>query len=58
MSSEVPNSTWAISPISTPTLQWGARRGNHIHHCPTCNFVLLTGEDPAFVVGLKALNSH
>lgn len=51
MSSEDPSSTWAIGPISTPTLQWGARRGNRVHRCPTCNIVLLTGEDPGFCCG-------
>lgn len=42
---------WAIAPISSPTLQWGVRRGDGTHHCPMCNIVLLTGENLGFYCG-------
>ena len=42
---------WTIGPISTPRLQWGEIRHGHVHKCPTCNVVLLTGESPGFCCG-------
>ena len=51
MSSAPKSSTWAIAPISSPTLQWGARRGDGAHYCPMCNIVLLTDENPGFCCG-------
>ncbi|KAH9928956.1 uncharacterized protein B0H18DRAFT_874536, partial [Fomitopsis serialis] len=42
---------WAIGPISSPRLHWGARRGRSEHRCPTCKIALLTGEDAGFCCG-------
>ncbi|KAI1781807.1 hypothetical protein LXA43DRAFT_907663, partial [Ganoderma leucocontextum] len=43
--------TWAIGPISSPTLTWGARRGGREHKCLTCGIKLLTGEEAGFCCG-------
>ncbi|KAF9522413.1 hypothetical protein CPB83DRAFT_840517 [Crepidotus variabilis] len=40
----MPTHTWEIGPISTPTLQWGAQRGSHVHKCQYCGIALLTGK--------------
>ena len=43
--------TWAIGPIATPSLTWGARRGGREHKCGTCGIKLLTGEEAGFCCG-------
>ena len=42
---------WVIGPIATPSLSWGATRGDHVHRCPVCDLPLLTGERPGFCCG-------
>lgn len=43
--------TWEIGAISSPRLEWGARRGETSHRCKTCHISLLTGEQSGFCCG-------
>ncbi|KAH9918037.1 hypothetical protein B0H21DRAFT_702501, partial [Amylocystis lapponica] len=53
-----PRNPWAIGPISTPTLQWGAVRRGRPHRCPFCFVLLLTGEKPGFCCGRGGKQLH
>ncbi|KAF8588293.1 hypothetical protein K439DRAFT_1406625 [Ramaria rubella] len=45
------SSNWLIAHISKPTFVWGARHRGHVHECPNCHILLLTGERPGFCCG-------
>jgi hypothetical protein len=49
--SHINSTTWLISGISSPVLQWRALRAGRVHECPTCHIALLTGEKPGFCCG-------
>ncbi|KAI6146722.1 hypothetical protein BKA82DRAFT_152678, partial [Pisolithus tinctorius] len=48
-----PTSLWAIGPVSSPRLTWGAVWNGRHHQCKTCHLDLLTGEDAGFCCGVN-----
>lgn len=53
-----PPPVWAIAPISTPSLQWGAVRAGVRHECRHCGIALLTGEKSGFCCGPRGSRVH
>src|SRR5882762_3774762 len=52
------STTWTISPISNPKLQWAEIRHNVPHRCCHCHIDLLTGERPGFCCGPQGRFRH